>query len=275
MKKLNLLLGLGILSLIGLFTSCSKNEDALGPSLEIISGETDTVPANSILTINWRANAGDANLKSFTIKEGNAAIVDEDGKDWTAFDIPSANNEAYVGSARVKIGAAATTFTLMATDKDGLTVSKTVNMVISVVAVPLVDKGSSQLGAGASALPSYYSVVDDKTLSLAEAKASPNKVDFVFTSTASAATIKSAKDAAAAEISGTNRVTNYQKATIDFSTATAKDLEAVNPTADNITVSLNDVIVFKTQDNIKGIFKVDQLTVKTDGTVTISIKIKQ
>jgi hypothetical protein len=112
-------------------------------------------------------------------------------------------------------------------------------------------------------------------LTLAQAKASPNKVDFVFTSTASAATFKSPKDATAAEISGTNRVTTYQKATLDFDNATEEAIATITPSADNITVAQGDIIVFKTQDNTKGVFKVTALTVATDGTVTIDIKIKQ
>jgi hypothetical protein len=275
MRKLNFFLGLSAMSLTMLISSCS-DENALGPGLELLCDAAVTAPANSTITISWRASAGDANLESFTIKEGNAAVVDEDGVDWTAFNIPNSEEEAFESSAVVAIGAENTSFTLIVTDNDGLTATETVTVTVTAPETPLTAKGTSEMGAGGSALPSYYSVVDDQTLSLSEAKASPNKVDFVFTSTASTATFKSPKDAAAAEISGTNRVTNYQKVTtIDFDNATEEDIAAITPTADNITVALNDVIVFKTHDNTKGVFKVNQLTVAADGTITIDIKIKQ
>jgi hypothetical protein len=275
MRKLNLLMGLSILSLVGFFTSCST-KDALGPSLEITSKATDTVPANSILTISWRANAGDVNLKTFTIKEGNSAVVDEDGNDWTAFDIPNADNEHYVGSARVAIGTTATSFELIATDKSGLTATKTVNVVIEKAAVPPTDKGNSLLGAGGSSLGSYYSASTNTVYHLADAKTNFAILDIVFTSNASSATFISPKDAASADINKSGRITKFQKVTtIDFNNATEADIDAINPSAESITVALNDDVVFKTQDNIKGIFKVDQLTVAADGTVTIHIKVKQ
>lgn len=267
MRKLNLFLGIAALSMVVFFNSCSSDTNAVGPGIDLKSDAAVTAAPNSTITIEWTAYAGDANLKYFTITEGNSPVTG-----WDEYEIPSAQNENFASSAVVNIGTSNTQFTLTVTDKDGLKAS--VSVAVTVVA-PLESQGTQQLGAGASALPSYYSVADATTMSLPIAKANPTKVDFVFTSTASAATFKSPKDATATEISGTNRVTNYQKVTLDFATATATDLDGITPSADNITVSANDVVVFKTHDNTKGIFKVESLTVATDGSVTINIKVKQ
>ncbi len=127
MKRLNLFL-LAFAALGMVFTSCEPSEDAVGPSLQITSGETVEAAAGSSITIAWRADAGDANMSTFTILEGNTAIT-SDGITWNAYEIPTASNETYTSSVTVNI-TEATTFTLTVTDKDGLTASKTVTVTI-------------------------------------------------------------------------------------------------------------------------------------------------
>lgn len=269
MKKLNLFLGLAAISMVMFFNSCSSDEDAQGPGLELISDAEVTTAANSSIIIQWRAYAGDANLKYFTITEGNSPITG-----WDEFEIPTAQNENFPSTATVQIGEANTTFTLTVTDKDGLKTSKTVTVTVEAA---LDSKGFSSLGAaGNTTLGSYYSVSNNlvyKTSELTTAIAS--KIDFVFNADASTATFKSPKDATNTLVHDSGRTTKYQKATFAFATATPSDLNAVTPTAESITVAANDVVVFVNHDGVKGIFEVTALTVAANGSVTIDIKVKQ
>lgn len=269
MRKLNYFLGLSVMSVAMLFTSCGPDEDAKGPGINLTSDAEVTTAPNTSITIAWDAYAGDANLDFFTITEGNTPITG-----WDEYEIPSAQNENFSSTASVLIGEDNTTFTLTVTDKDGLTASKTVTVTVEAA---LAVKGTKQLGAGGNlTLGSYYSVSTNTVYGITDAKTNYNILDMVFTSTASAAKFISPKNAASADINKSNRVTNYQKVTaIDFEDASASDLDAITPSADNITVVQNDIVVFKTQDNVKGIFKVNSLTVAADGSVTIDIKVKQ
>jgi hypothetical protein len=141
MRKLNFILGLAAMGMVIFMSSCSK-EDAKAPGLDLQSDAEVTAPANSTITIEWTAYAGDANLKYFTITEGNSPI-----SGWNEYEIPNADNENFSGSATVLIGESNTTFTLTVTDKDGLTASKTVTVTVTAPETPLTAKGSSELGA--------------------------------------------------------------------------------------------------------------------------------
>ncbi|QQS50774.1 MAG: hypothetical protein IPM71_14475 [Bacteroidota bacterium] len=260
-------LGLAVLGLV--FASCEDDTDPVGPTITFKAGAglttgDATVDAGDTVHFSWEVVKGDANLEEFTIREGNEDI---DG-----FPTSDIDNDQYEASLSYIVGSAGTyVLSFIATDKDGLEAK--VDITITCLA-PLESLGAKQLGAGGSSLGSYYSVSTNLVYNLADAKTNASKIDIIFTSTASAATFKSPKDASATEISSTGRTTTFQKVDLDFETAGASEIEAINPTADNITVELNDVVVFKTHDNEKGIFLVDQLTVSADGSVTIDIKVK-
>lgn len=269
MKKLTYLFGLGIIAAM-FFTSCT-DEDALPPSLQITSGNEVTAAAGSIITIEWRADAGDAKLSTFTITWNNVAIDDVDGNDWNDMPIDNADNETYVGSARVLVPDANAVFVLTVTDKDGNTASANVTVTVT---APLESIGSFQLGAGGSALGSYFSVSNEAVYKLAEAKANASSVDIVFNSTSTVATFKSPKDAAAQELIDANRTTLFKVVSYSFEDATAAQVDGESLSAEQVNVVAGDVVVFETDDGDRGIFVVDALTVATDGDVTIDIKIK-
>jgi hypothetical protein len=160
-----------------------------------------------------------------------------------------------------------------ATDKDNQTATKSIDVTVGGA---LTDNGSKELGASGSDLGSYYSVSTNTVYTSSAVTGNENVVDFVYNSDGSTATFKSPKNSSKASVAATGRTTLYEKAnTIDFATATSTDIDGVTPTNENVDVVLNDVIVFKTNDNLNGIFKVTSLTVATDGTVTIGIKVKQ
>lgn len=268
MKKLNYFL-LGLVAMGLTFTSCEDDEDPIGPTITFKAGtglitEDDTISVGETAGFSWEAVAGDAKLVEFTIRINNS---DVDG-----FPNDDVDKDEYQDSWDTTLSEVGSyTFTFIATDKDGEEASESITVYAK---SDLTSQGEAQLGAGSSSLPSYYSVADAETMTLTEAKASPNKVDFVFTSTSSEATFISPKDAGASEISGTGRTTNYQKVDFDFETATSDDIDDVTPTSDEITVSQGDVIVFETADDTKGIFEVTSLAVAADGTATIDIMVK-
>jgi hypothetical protein len=301
MKKLNLLMGLTSLALVGFFTSCSSDKTALGPSLEITSGEKDTVPANSVLTISWRANAGDVNLKSFTIKEGNAAITDKDAKSWNAADIPSANNEAYVGSARVGIGAVATSFELIVTDKDGLTASKTVSVAIESTGPvgTLKAEKSIVLGAQDNATGSFFASLTGDIWTITQLKSGShfNQVDLIYyvgaTNKEAIFSPKAIVDnnitwSSAVSIAswGTPNATKFKlAATADYDNATFASVQTLGTGAaldlanggDTPIVGLKtgDVYSFKTAGGKYGVFKVSAVTAGATNTITLVVKVQE
>lgn len=270
MKRLNYFL-LAFATLGMVFTSCTPDENAIGPSLQITSGESVDATGGSV-TITWRADAGDAKLATMTINNALNSPVNDGTTTWNAFEIPNASDGTYEGTVTLSI-TESTTFTLIVIDKDGLKDSKTVTVTL---AAPLTSNGTKQLGAGSNkTLGSYYSVSENTVYKLADINAtSASKIDFVFNSTASAATFIAPKASSNTTVKAANRTTKYQKASFDFATATAADLNAVSPTAESITVAVNDVVVFVTNDNVKGVFEVSALTVATDGSITIGIKVK-
>lgn len=275
MKKLNVFL-LGLVSIGMIFTSCSDDETNEPPTIQVIEADGYVVDGDEVETstafkvkINGTANATSsaelvglevlAVFNNTTVADSTIAI-DKQGSfagDIT-FDAP-----AETGSGKI-------TFTLV--DKKDQTAEAVVNLTF---VEGLSSQGTKQLGAGSNqSLGSYYSVADATVMSVSEAKASPNKVDFVFNSTATTASFFSPKDASATEISSTGRTTLYAKAGFDFASATIADISGVTLTADNVDVVQGDVVVYETADATKGVFEVTSLTVAADGSVTIDIKVK-
>lgn len=268
MKRLNLFL-LGLAAIGMTFTSCESDTEAVGPTVTfkagtgLITGDA-TISSGDVASFSWEAVKGDANLVEFTIRIDNN---DVDGFPNTDID-----KDEYQDTWDTTLTTPGDyTFSFIVEDKDGMTDKQDITVTVE---SDLTSQGEAQLGAGSSSLPSYYSVGDATEMSYAEAQASPNKVDFMFTSTDTEATFKSPKDAANATISGANRTTLYEKVDFDFASAVSADIDAITPTVDNIVVAQGDVIVFVTEDNDKGVFEVTNLAIAADGTVTIDIMVK-
>jgi hypothetical protein len=293
MKKLNFNLGLGVLGLAMFFTSCSK-DNAIGPSIEVTSDVEVVAPANSLITISWRANAGDANLKTFTIKEGNAAIVDEDGINWNAFEIPSANNEAYIGSARVAIGTTATSFELIATDKDGLTASKTINVTIEQATGNPINSYTAILmgGQGNTTVGSYLDADAGQVYLKAAAITNQALIDVVYYyGTTNLATLCAPNDATVNGGSGNLTLcedfTTIKNAT-KFGTSTITGAQFTAMTDDVLlsaitglsatkmsSVAVGSFISFETAGGKKGVIKVANITTGSTGTITLEVKVQK
>jgi hypothetical protein len=291
MKRLNyFLLGLGALGMV--FTSCTPDEDALGPELTISSGTAVEATSNTVITLSWRASAGDANLASFTIKEGNATIVDEDGNDWNAAEIPNADNEAYVGSARVAIGAAGTTFTLIVTDKDGLTASQDVVVTIKAPTGDPINTFTAVLMGGQSNLNVGSALDADAGIvyKLADATAADIDILYYYGST-NLATFAAPNDetvngVAANAFNWTNDWTPQNATKFGVSSMSTAAFDAIGDdsaltgitglTSSKLTDrNIGNVIEFITAAGKKGAFKVTALTTGGAGSITIEVKIQK
>ena len=268
MRKLTNYFFIAIAAVTMVFTSCSDDEDPLGPSITFKSGEglttgDATVDAGDSVKFSLEANRGDAKLTSFEIRDADLDILFQD--DNIDKDQYEAEFTFFVESAGEYV------FSFIAVDKDGL---EAVEKITITAQSDLVTQGEANLGAGGSSLGSYYSVEDGTDMNLAEAKASPGKVDIVFTSSDSEAKFISPKDAAAAELQNEGRTTLYTKASLDFETASSVEIGEVTLTDEEIVIASGDVIVFETEDGERGILEISALAVANDGTVTIEVKVK-
>jgi hypothetical protein len=290
MKKLTYLFGLGILA-ASLFISCSPDEDALPPSLNITSDNPVVAVPNSVITIAWRADAGDAKLATFTIKEGNVAILDEDNIDWNNFEIASADNESYVGSANVRVGTAATEFSLIVTDKDGKEASATVTVTIDNTAGdPIYTYSARLMGAQSNlTLGSYLNANSGEVLKQAAAEASSASIDVVYYyGSANLATLTAPDDVTvnggAENLSLCSGFSVKNATRFATTSLTPSDFDAVeDDAAFTETVSsskltqlaVSDVIAFETAAGKKGLIRVSALTAGNTESITIDVKIQQ
>ncbi|MBN1599400.1 MAG: hypothetical protein JW894_13990 [Bacteroidales bacterium] len=285
MKKINLLLGLSLLAVFAFFTSCSDDENAIGPSLQITSGEAVTASANSIITISWRADAGDAKLATFTITNELGSAV----AGWDAYEIPNSEDETYIGSADISIGDEDTYFTLTVEDKDGLEDSKTVNVTIE--GNPLNEFTAILLGAQENvAAPSCASLETGETYSISGGVAADNseEVDIVHYNEARDVALYSPSnsDIQAVTLYGilgwdikneTLLSTTSISASEFEAIETDLDLDEITTPSDDVVGSLgvDDVIVFETAGGKRGVFIVTDLVDATDGSVTIHVKVEE
>lgn len=274
MKRLNLfLLGLAAMGMV--FTSCESEETNEPPMLQIIDAEGYVVDGDEVGTseefsvkLNGTSNAtSGAELVELEILAvfNNTTVVD------TVIDIDKqtsfAGDISFIAPANA--GNGKITFTLV--DKKDQTAEESLNITF----VGLTEHGTKQLGAGGNvSLGSYYSVADASVMNFSEASASPEKVDLVFNADATNAWFFSPKDSGSDAINVSGRTTLYATVDFAFETATVSEINGVNLTADEVGVEENDVVVFETEDGIRGVFEVASLTVAADGSVTIDIKVK-
>lgn len=269
MKKTTLKLVFTFMAVAVMFTSCDDGTDPVPPTMKFFAGEgllteDATVMTGESVGFSWQVTKGDAKLSEFTIRLGS---YDIDG-----FPNDDIDNDTYEDTFDTVFSEAGSyAFTFIATDKDGETATEEITVTVSAA---LTDQGSFDLGAsGNSTLGSYYSVTEGVMLS-AEAKTNADKVDIVFDADGTAAKLTSPSNSTVSEISASGRLTTFAIVLLDFDAATSADLDAVDPGSEEVTVAVGDVVVFKTADAVKGILEVTSVDVATNGSATISVKVK-
>jgi hypothetical protein len=267
MKRLNLfLVGLAALTMTMVFTSCEE-ESTSAPSVNFTNGKTEATTDKSPYTITGTITS-EVGLKTVRLLKVTSAGEDQieliekfDDKNSYAFQFDVTVSE----DMTVKVEA---------TDKDNQKTSR--NFVITYSGGALTSAGSKQLGAGGNqSLGSYYSVADNAVYKSADLDTKADKIDFVFDADGSKGSIFSPSLSSNTKVNSTGRVSYFEKSTIDFDAATVANVDGVDPSKTSVDIVVGDVVVYKTHDSAKGIFKVTELDTKDDGTVTISIKVKE
>ncbi len=135
MKKLSIYVLLAIVAIAG-FTSCEEDGDAVAPSLQMLTdggaiASDATVEPGAVL-FSWRADAGDADLQTFTIKQGTGWAVDDNGKEWNGeTELEKDSKDTYADTAVFTITTEGEyTFVFTVTDKDGETDASTVKITV-------------------------------------------------------------------------------------------------------------------------------------------------
>lgn len=288
MKKLNLWFTLMLVALLGVMTSCEDDADPVLPSLQITSGSEVTTTPNSQVTIKWRADAGDASLSSITITEGNSPITG-----WNEKEIPSAQNDTYIDSAKVSLGSDDLTFTVTVTDRDGLTISSTVNVTVEETSGP-IEEYSVQLGSYDALTGSSFASIDGQVYTWSNATGNSTKIDLVyFHGSSNGSTIAAPNDDQADIVFdfsgwGTLNATKFTTTTISASEFDAiEDDGEIVSAAGGASASLanqlevGDVFAFQTASTSEhadkmGLIKVSTITGSGgNGTINIVVKVQQ
>ncbi len=265
MKRLNyFLVGLAALGMV--FTSCEPTETA-APSISFTNGKTEATTAGPTYTVagTITSEVGLSDVKYFKVTTA--------GEDQLEVVTDFTDKNSYQFQYEVAVSEDMT-LKVSATDKDNQTTSR--NFVITYTGGALNSLGSKQLGAGGNAtLGSYYSVGNNAVYKTSDLDAHASDVDFVFDADGSTGSIYSPSLSANSKVNSTGRITYFEKVDTDFATVTVADVDAVNPSSTSVDVVMGDVVVYLTHDQVKGIFEVTQIDVASDGTVTISVQVKE
>lgn len=143
MKKLNYFLSFVALSGL-IFTACDDTSNPVGPNLNV-TASSETIEPGGTVTFNWRADAGDAKLETFTIRKDGAYATDNDDLVWNGVnsasstgEIDNSDDETYLDTARFTIAnAGAYEFVFTVTDKDALTGQESITITVESSTTPL------------------------------------------------------------------------------------------------------------------------------------------
>lgn len=160
MKKLNLLIALLAIAMIGFMSSCTK--DAVGPTIVLtadgLTADATLDPGESF-TLAWSIQAGDAKLASLTITKNDINVTGYPDE-----DIPTDN---YVGSADLTAdpNEGSYVYKVIVTDKDGLTDEKSVTITVEQSGTPLTTEVTTgEIGHYFGPLDGAWDLVADESL---------------------------------------------------------------------------------------------------------------
>lgn len=285
MKKWNLLLSMLFISSAIFVTSCNKDEEEAGPTLNLKgqSGYTSsdvTVNVGTTITIGVIGSAGDNNLSEFEISvyNNNQPAFQAD----TTFNSSSLDLNIPITFTQDELGENVITMTL--TDKKGKTDQQ--SFTVTVEAIANVTKYSDvELGSHNDALGSFFATTTGDIFTIGQLRNNETNqelVDFIFfkgdaneNSIASPdnETVQTIETFELNDWTGHKNETRFNTTTItaaefdaigdtytfpDFNTTPAAQLSLVNNLADN------QVILFKTEAGKLGLIKIVDLYSRGD-----------
>ncbi len=137
MKQLKLFLTLPLLAGLVFFTSCEDDENsATEPSLSVSVEPGETVEPGDTVTFMWDVRKGDAKLESFEILRDGSLSEDIEDNNWDASTDTTGDinrEESYIDQASFAVPSNEGTYvyTFRVTDKDGVKVEATIDIVAS------------------------------------------------------------------------------------------------------------------------------------------------
>ncbi len=289
MKKFNLLVLCAAVAVSGFFSSCTKDNNTT-PETTIVANLNGT-DKDAIKVI-----AGETVIYKFTVtapaKIKSIKVAQKKGADTTT---PINKTSGFLKDTMdivsgTVIASANITLTITVVDKTDNTVSKEVVITTDVALDPI---GLVEIGDDDNAtLGSSFASIDGLVYKLAEAKASSNKIDFLyFYGSTNKATIASPADATAATVftgtSGlsswtTKNATKLKVVTVNFETAKLSDVPDVSADGASIlpNLTIDNVIAFKTASTSaypskKGLAKVTAIPSDgATGKIIVDIKVE-
>jgi hypothetical protein len=302
MKRLTLIiLTLGVVSL-GIFSSCSKDEDPVPPTVTINILDAPTYTAGTSVVFQLIISSNE-DLVSFWAEESvdsdpwgdvTAMIPDE------ALDIDSwqFDNGLHAVTLEYTYNIPATgiepnsevTISWEIEDKEA-TAKESRTFTIVAGAGPIDSYTAVLLGSHENAsVGSFYSIANNAVYTVAQAMAVQPAVDFIyFYGATNEATIAAPDDTDAGSISvfGLSGWTTMNATRFAATTVAAADFDAI---ADDATIvaeatgadatktnhlAVDQVFAFMTDGGKKGLVKVAAITAGSDGTITLEIKVQQ
>jgi hypothetical protein len=301
MKKLQIVLGLGILGAMFLFNACEEDTTNAFPKISyddespvvLESGEDSYSLTGTIV-----ASAG---LESVTVTRTTtsggtvpvATVTDFDGTEVTEVDDSTYNFRFELSDITEE-----TTIDITALDKDGQEASKPI--VIQVTTLTLITHAGIELGAQENATGSFFASFEGDVYTISQLNSGDHFADvdiiYYYGNTNKEALfspqsivdndISWGGDVPIASWGGSPNETLFKEATAaDYDDATYSSVETLangasleianggeNP-IDGLDVS--DTYVFKTADNKYGIFKVSAVDELATGVITIDVKIQE
>jgi hypothetical protein len=304
MKQINLLLVSVLFLGIAFFTSCSKDENAAGPSIDLIAGSgyitgDAEITLGDTVKVKFLVSKGDANLDVMSVYiDGNI------NPGFNAKDI--SGNDTYQGTLSWKPSAVGTyTLKFEATDKDD--VIGEYSIVITVVSDYETYTSKLLYDASGTTSKTFFSSKTGLTYSVTEAIEAANKpnIDFGFLYDQEFATTKaclvsfdqySLTNNYAAQLTGTLNATIFKTVSAAATYDNAANAAALKTAYDNASViaafgsyaegklakvlSDGNILAFKTNGGKYGLIKIVTITRNTESanntqTMDISVKVQK
>lgn len=293
MKKISFLFAVILMVTVAFFSSCGTDTTAVGPNMDLKGGAGYTsadvsVTVGSDVTFGVTAQKGDAKLVNLKIV-ATSNNIPTTLLDSTFSSDSFSNDYAYtptaVGVVRISI---------VMKDKDGLTDETSFNVTATAGSGPITAYSAKVLGSYDNATyGSSFASADGTVYMLADAKTNAAKIDWMYYYGATnLATIASPKDASVTTIyTGTNGPANWSVrndtkfAKVTLTAGVTWDLitndaeivakaAGITETKAN-TLTVGQIIAFKTVAGKMGLIKVTAISGTTAGFITYDVKVQQ
>lgn len=288
MKKTNILIGLGVITIVILVLSCDGLTTNLGPDFSMNNTSIQLEPGETTASITGTIES-DAGLAKVVVTKVVGVSEQEIGN-YTSFDadpITTDDDKSYIVNLTVTDIDEDMTIKLEATDNEDNVESVSIDVQVADIALYTVVLMGAQSNADYG---STASLTTGEVFKITGGEAANNSdmIDIVYYYGSRLAALYSPSQTdiqavSAFNISSWNTIntTLLGESTLsatgfDDLTTAAEIAGAGTPDLDVIPdLAVDDVIVFETDGGKKGVFKVSELNTGASGDITISVKIER